>query len=527
MAPRMNSPYVPDHVISRGEIQHLLDPPSDNLPFGKAASGSELETAFKYVYSPCSSFDQASHPDYRLIMGRRGSGKSALIKAIRLGDRYDFKIVCRKEELAKWIDASIQEPDESKPGPIEIYKSECYNYFWVLVFRKLNKHTEGKLDKIRTFLQRTRTGEKSILEGILSAVQDNIPPGKLASTAGVISALMDLNRGSLKDAKEQAAEFLSDKSLVILIDNLEEYPLKTAKRQRIFGSILLSAADFQPTAEIIVKCFVPSEYFSQCYKYVTNWEKTYPRLCTLRWTARELRILIARRLAFYLFLSDRIGETIRLDDYSTPEAANELWLKHFPERVQNRVFANISEESFTYILRHTQLTPRQVIMACNEVAKASNGSFPNGIATPESIGRGVENAERQFVRGVLGVFKFTFPLAEAICQEHLRGLHMKIRLKDLQALSKKFRSASDTTSGSWLEKMLFEIGVFGRKVSDHGLDEDGHYNVAAFEPNVDGHLRVNEDDELLVHPMFIHELALRRDLRRCNRPICPIHALRK
>ncbi|NEQ40401.1 MAG: hypothetical protein F6K40_30880 [Okeania sp. SIO3I5] len=495
-----------------------------DLPFGNALSTESLKGALRYVYTECQAFSEAIDPIYRIIMGRKGSGKSALIKRICLGNEYHFKVRCQKHELINWIKNSIP-VSESENVPIESYLDECKYFYWLLIFAEILKNNPN-LKSVKSFLNHASPSDKGFLGGVQEWAKANLNSKSItvSVTAGLITAFVKRDGSTFEKAKEEAIAFLNDKKLVILIDNLEHYLFKTQHQRNIFAALLLSAVDFGDTNNIVVKCFLPSENYTQLEKYSVNWGKISQRIIVLRWTAKELLIMLCKRLGFGLYKEGLIDRS-DLSEFDNLDQALCFWNRYFSAKVFNEAFG-INEPVVFYILRHTQLTPRQSIQLCNSIVKQASGIFPNKPIPSEKIRLGVKNFEEQLCKEVFSAFKDTYPNAEEFCREYLRELAMSFRIATIKADVYEKISNTDKykiyrEDSSFLECMLFELGIIGvEKSIESPLLEI--YNLTQFEPNQDDRLNPNKNSNLFVHPMFIHKINFMRDKEACSKPICPI-----
>ncbi|MEL7005925.1 MAG: hypothetical protein AAFN93_24830 [Bacteroidota bacterium] len=215
-------------------------------------------------------------------MGRRGIGKSSLLKRIRFGNEYPYKykIVIKKNEIFKFLINS------ETSCIIEDYKENCEKFFWISIFRHLSNIPE--LKKVNKFLIDSNLEKgKNIRRAIEEFAQSNTQSKKLVSTSigSVINWFMDITRASFEDAREEVESFLRNQQVVILIDNLEDYPLTQQAYRLALDSVISVAVDFRGDHNnITVKCFIPSEIFRFVEKEViSNWGKVSDSIIHLHW----------------------------------------------------------------------------------------------------------------------------------------------------------------------------------------------------------------------------------------------------
>ncbi|NJK51928.1 MAG: hypothetical protein HC936_02375 [Leptolyngbyaceae cyanobacterium SU_3_3] len=315
-----------------------------------------------------------------------------------------------------------------------------------------------------------------------------------------------------------------------MIDNQEKYSLNEPHQQNALAGLLLSAVTFNDEGNITVKCFIPSENYIQLKKLPVNWGKLSQHIITLRWKDRELLSMLCKRLGFYLYRSGKEAGC----DLSVFKDVNEsliFWKRYFDSKVYNMAFQT-EEPVVPYILRHTQLTPRQVIELCNTIVENSE-SFPNSLITGDKIREGVEKCEKKLCREVFSSFQESYPFSEDFCTQYLRRLTMSFRISMLRSV----HSVIDDIDGKYLtyknnylflERMIFDLGVIGVGLPQGTLPVSNIYqlyHLAEFEPNCDGDFNPNDHTDLFVHPMFIHRINFIRDRNACSKPVCPLQAV--
>lgn len=493
-----------------------------DLVFGDSLCKGTQEGALRYIYTECETFSEAIKPRHRIIMGRQGSGKSSLVKRIMLGTEYDFKIRCKKNDLIRWIGNSIPESLSSEI-PVDSYVDECNSFYWLLIFEKIQEHNSDQKE-IGRFLSSVDSTDESILERWSSTnmASRNI---SISIAAGVISGFVRSNKSSFDKAKVEAISFLKGKKLVILIDSLEDYTFRTEHQQKVFAALLLSAVGFGGNNSVVIKCFLPSESYTQLERYAVNWGKINQRITFLRWKPEELLVMLCKRLAFGLYRNGK-SDYLDLSELDSIDSALSFWKQYFPPRITNEAFDGIEEPTVHYILRHTQLTPRQSIQLCNSIVDEASETFPSEIIPVSKIRDGIEKCERQLCKEVFSTFKYIYPSAEDFCSENLQDLAASFRITSIKSdvyydIADIERYLPYKKDYELLKRMLFELGIVGVKNTvDSSLSST--YNFAQFEPNQDTRLNPNKNDDLLVHPMFIHKINFTRDKSVCSKPICSV-----
>ncbi|MDJ0580883.1 hypothetical protein [Crocosphaera sp.] len=493
-------------------------------PFGTGRTNDNFaEGSFKYVCSDCKSFQKAIEPKYKIIIGRRGSGKTALVKFIKIFSNYDFKIICQKDELVRWIKNKIR--NVSDDIPVETYKRECENFFWNLIFQEISKDDE--YEAINIFLRRGKKIIEKIWFGIINWAEKN--QASKSWVQGIIANIFVQftveDNEKFEKAKDEAKQTLKNKRVIILIDNIEEYEFESENLKKIFSAILLATVAFDNQGPFTVKCFFPSEYYSNLKKYAVNWGKISGSITFLRWTKEELLVMLCKRLAFFLYCNNQLNIQT-LDIFNDYSYSYNFWKKYFPETVTNKVF-NVDESSIIYVLRHTQMSPRQAIRICNKISSDAQDFFKSPNSTEKTIGKSIEEEEKNLSIEVFTAFKDIYPNAEYFCDEYLKELTMGFKIDELKKLHNQIASSVKSNEQTQYDRyrdfrtflrMLCELGIVGKR----DVDNLNHpkYCVAIFEPNEDYEMSVGADEYVYVHPMFIRKVRFPFRRNKCRKPIC-------
>ena len=506
--------------------RHELEEIRWDFPFGQSYSQDSLKGALRFVYTECEIFTQAIEPRYRIIMGRKGSGKTSLIKRIRLGNEYDIKVICKKEELFTWVETSIKQ-NSIEEELIEPYENRCMDFFWISIFQEIVQKAE--LNHVKYFLKKIQRDQGTILAGIQEWSSVNLNAKNLFASvsAAIISIFIKDKKVDFDKAKLEAISFLKGKKVVVLIDNLEDYPFNTLRTQKIFAALLLSTVNFSDEANITVKCFIPSKFSIKLKDNIVNWGKLNQHMIELRWKDKELLTMLCRRLRFYLYRQSQYNES-DFSDFQEVSQSLSFWNSYFVPKVYNKAF-DIEETVIPYILRHTQLTPRQAIQLCNSIV-SKEPNFPAQTISEEKIRKGIEEKESDLCEEIFNSCKQTYPNVEKLCSQYLRKLPMSFPLSTLRH---EVYEQLDNNNDNYkiyrndyilFERMLFGLGIIGIGVNSNQISQTIYstYNIAQFKPSCENNLSPNEGDQIFVHPMFIHKINFVRNRNACSKPVCPI-----
>lgn len=317
-----------------------------------------------------------------------------------------------------------------------------------------------------------------------------------------------LNGVSHAEASEAADLLLQrlETKVYILIDSLEDFtnPDLDLDHRRLkytltglFRFVGRAAAD--PDYPYEVRCCFPAELWHDFLEYSSNPLKDFSSTILLHWHARELVAVVAKRLMIYmqLYFPDRLR---RLGHERVPygsSAGTEQFLRALlPEKVPNHVAPD--EEPIAYILRHTQLLPRQALSILNRVFRGADLVAETARISPEELRRGVRESERLLVDEIINAYKRTLPQLRAGCASCISHLPVVFSGSELhQVFNRHGKRATELEHFRDFLGLLVEAGVIGRVLRD-----TNRYVVGEFEYHLPNRLNANEDDALCIHPLF-------------------------
>jgi hypothetical protein len=229
--------------------------------------------------------------------------------------------------------------------------------------------------------------ENPILQAVASVVriQERLddPPFKRA---------IDTLRDHLKKEKH---------TILIVIDTLEKYYSTEEELLKAVQGMMIAVHKIKlnpNNIRIHIKCFLPAELHDSFSEW--NPSKVVDGAVFLRWSYKELLSLISKRYFTYIKkyhpeFNDYLN-TSEIDWNNKDSIRHLFWDYFFPKQVTDHFGAK--EDSFNYILRHSQRKPREIIYIVNKIINNSErtGNIPK--ITEEDICVGVHDNLEQLVR---------------------------------------------------------------------------------------------------------------------------------
>jgi hypothetical protein len=449
-----------------------------------------------------------------VLVGRRGSGKSALLGTFR--SKRHMKADLTSDEAREYRDRFHLNAKTLLAVPDLIVEADTPAHMDELEIYCLEHHLPSVEVLARMWNVRIWVLVGTSLQRDYPILWRNAPENLKAYVADddvVKTALggVNDNTGCVMPANHFVADmeaFLRSegKRCVITFDNLERYKVNDEQNAVLAG--LIAATGKMIGAQhpsLDVKLCLPAEIFEHLKTVIFRADKDLQRIQYLHWSPVELMHVAASRLKVYFQLYDPdtydVVKDLRLSDRSI---LRKFWNRFLPERIVNAL--GMEEDTFTYLLRHTQLLPRQVLTFLNAVARRFTRDrrilFTSAFEAKHIV-TGVEDAENSNAQAVLAMFQPMYPRVMEIfdvVMPRLKGVfdygflqsvyHSSAKSHMQQMQRPDFRSF-------W--RLMLSTGAVGIVDATGSSDI---YETGKFEFNSSNLLRVSDKDRLCVHPMF-------------------------
>jgi hypothetical protein len=220
----------------------------------------------------------------------------------------------------------------------------------------------------------------------------------------------------------------------------------------------------------------------------------------LLWRPKDLLRLISWRFFCHLDVKGllRTESKGRIDWEDHHQVLEKMWRPYFGSEITNS--RGMKERTFSYVLRHTQMRPRQLILLCNAIAKRAHrdGRFP--IFSEEDIRLAVRDAESDLASEIINSFSLVYPHVSTIV-DALMKLPMIFPGNELD--KRASQSASEWPAGTYspakFRRLVAELGIVGRVRRRNNV---AGYVDADFEYSLRERLPLTHRDECVIHPMF-------------------------
>jgi hypothetical protein len=458
-----------------------------------------------------------------IVVGRKGSGKTSYLRRLGLGRDPSIFIELKTEKGLNLILAVLDKVVHESVS-VESIASIWDGVFWNCLLWMMNRAGRPIIGHLptRTHLRTLGIADCDTIEVVIGALSQRFE--QIAKDSGLfaIDKVDRYLRGSHFDhLKEYVNSDLerNNQTALLVLDSLDDYPINVEIYKKTLGGLLKCAGEFNAVeARFDLRLCLPSElYIAFTDDISTNAIKDFSNQFILRWPVDELLLAACRRLMIFLRLYCPSAYTAhRQNELLTRRDANSLLDGLFPTFTKNLNGRN--ERTTLYLLRHTQLMPRQLLIILGSILQLSNISGKEYDGKPifdeNHIREGIKDTEGLIVQEIFTAYRQRYPLAKEVCHAVIPTLQKVFTSDQLTQAVKYFSAERSATRASLVRRLLIEIGAIGKVTTS-----DSIYTEGRFEYSMPGQLPTGAQDKLCIHPLFSRVCESRSSVH--DQPILP------
>jgi hypothetical protein len=463
------------------------------------------------------SFNLLLRRDISVVIGRRGSGKTALLNSYLYRpflpgnvaanvDLHDYGIVI--PILQHRMFERMQDHVAGQTGalrPIESVIEDWEELLTDYILSEIWQHEQAAepededLKLVEKYLSAPETRKKaeayrliwgkSFLDTIRSLLSSSAPEG-LPTQAQALDACV-----AYLHARHTRA--------VAIFDSLDEYETGDPRADRTVGALLRFVAQFNSTHDRIkIKLGLPAEIYPEIQRASANPLKDFVNFDQVRWTSAELAQIAAYRYRLFLQIFDsEYYPEIASIDLNHRDGARRFWHKFLPD-TQNERYGH-PEGAMTYMMRHTQLLPRQLFRILHRVIRTSHmetGGYR--VLKANAVNESITDMESVIAGEIIQGFKRLFPFAEDLTKAILGNFSTVFTYDQLETKWRRAGRAIVKSHDSAFElvhftEMMLRMGIMGVVEA-----ETDRYIVGKFAYHMLMPFPIGERQNLAIHPIF-------------------------
>lgn len=489
------------------------------------------------------------HPDHlhedagnrpALILGRRGAGKSSYLNYLAHKDNV-LAVPVKSWEVIDLVDSQVREILNNQNA----IDAEKVADIWHLIFLTLATRRAydllkdvGELQPLLhglPFIDFAKKGVTQLVSGVLNKLKEKYLEGNrtyfdietLTQAMGIGYTNLDDWETTLSNSAQKAG-----KIIILLIDNperLEQQPLlendlgleqmykeSTKSRWMTYAGLLTLLAHFnEGKTGVQARYCVPAEQYFFLQDRSAAILKDFTNIHVLHWSSGDLLSALAHRFMVFLQLNPQLRSNERyLQLKSIPIYTREGAFEFFREIFGNSIvnYRGYTEDTVTYLLRHTQLLPRQLLIYINAALKKALAKNVHDLTYIDStyIKVAIKDNEELCATEIIDSYKSIYPegkmLVDNIDNFPIIDTVHNIKTNWASLGAKKILSKYKDYPGVSFEadrfiRFLSETGVIGR-ISIESLSNAHSYINAEFEYTLPHKLNIKSTDKIAVHPIF-------------------------
>ncbi|MGZ5440830.1 MAG: GTPase domain-containing protein [Thermoanaerobaculia bacterium] len=497
--------------------------PSAPLGPSDAAQIHDVEVAARLFDPHNRSFVTLLRRDLSVLVGRRGSGKTALLNSYLYRpfiDRYTnppvhgvtsdyraYDLVIAVETYKHFDNMQrlvVGDPTVFRPveAVVDDWESVVCDYFFAKLVDEGQQQGESseQLKGLLRYLHQDDTDyakrSRELVWGV--SLLDRLLQLSTTPRAGNI-------RWTRQDALQAAFEHLraAGRRALIIFDSMDEYDIGSPVFNRTLAALIRFITQFNARQEsVAIKLVLPSEVLPEITRASANPLKDLTNIDRLIWAPAELAQLAAHRFRLFLelYAPDVADDVVDLDLNRRADLRT-FWGRFLPSALVNRYGSE--EDSLTYVFRHTQLLPRQCLMILQRAIVtnyASTGGYRS--LSSAAIVEAVEFTESFIASEILHAFGHVYPTAEALCRPVFANFPTVFSYDELED---KWRKRGRPVAARWalgfdtadFGEMLLRMGIVGLSSNETERYHEGKFAYDAMRP-----VNIGEGHALCLHPIF-------------------------
>ena len=478
-------------------------------------------------------FLTALQTEPRLISGRKGSGKSTVLYALRHYDELRSRIRLIRPEGSSRQEAeranrhviAVETHRQFEPIVESVYRRayeqqgspdmerttetlrdewedrlwyQINSYFYSLHIGDPHRKAEEQFKHVIAYFDRNY--RKRYIERNYLEVSDQIDPNEIGSEIA-------------RNARREVIDYLirERKKCFLLIDSLEEYPIHNEKWLSVVKGFLpaIEAIQAKYSPQINIVATIPEEIEYLFREQPGNEPgKNFSSIHRIRWKATDLRRIVAHRFiellkeivnedsvlhSYYVQYETAIFEELLSQygnlDLINSRTVNGLLDRLLPPSLTNRI--GIEEDIWPYIIRHTHLCPRHVLLILNEA----------------SILDGVSIAEEVICANICIPYQSIYPeilnIVKIFCEQLPAFFDHKQLSKMANVIGRQLIDPMKQTpiGKEGACRLLFNMGVIGR-VEKFNPKSVMKYEETRYFYTKDGVPEITDRFDYCLHPAF-------------------------
>lgn len=484
-------------------LARALATPSDfeRISFGSDVAEDDNQLMQYFLSTPA--YRRAASGEKAIFIGPKGSGKSAILRALQASPTAGYSIVITPEIFATSVLAQFEMDDIQQADDERAFIATWIFTILFEVFRRVNANPRGisgrLLAPIRDFVR-----EYSAYEDMniftrwityLKRIQSiKLGQYELAIKSRQLQELYNLER--LYSLVPHLRKALKE-DILILIDELDQGWDNSVRINKFVASLLHAATKIkQMDLRVHVVVLIRSEIFDLVKFELDQIDKLRSSIETIRWTDAELATLLLKRVGFSCGLAPAVLAKLDIGAIG---------------RIFGEPCGGLS--GFGYLVSRTSRRPREVLQLARLAhAKACEGG--RAIVTTAALEKAEEDFSTWKFEHMCSEYKYIYPMLSDLLWG-FRGQSAVLGRMEAEAIIDESKTGADGQVPAWLAgsantivQRLYDIDFLGAQKpgASQGSGVMARYEFAYERPTAN----VKRCESFMIHPALWRRLEIDR-----------------
>jgi len=251
-------------------IEALRDVVTPQKPFGPENAGEVRDPDARWrLFNPKNALCKEYTSGPKIIIGRRGSGKSSMLLNTDFIESHDFVVRVKTQDALSRVNELAElgtEPEKVYVETISELWRTCFNT--LVMAEVVASAPTSDLLRVRKFLSAANVSKSNGFSGIIASFEKNAEAENVKfGTAGVVlRSFLDFVSNievSIEDALGELDSYLRKKSAecLIVIDSIEDYALGFDDNKRVMRGVMKCVGEYGNKRRQISLCILREYYF--------------------------------------------------------------------------------------------------------------------------------------------------------------------------------------------------------------------------------------------------------------------------
>lgn len=479
------------------------------LTFGAPAAERDIGVGLIEYFVESEAYQRLAARRKMIILGNRGTGKSAIFKVFAERERRLGRLVLelRPEEFSyELLGNVLQKQGQGAWAKHSAFASAWKYLILVLVMKEVTRHGSklktGSAARIYEYLRDNHKDSQDSPIGVLVSYLKRIEGFKIGSYEASVKTreLARLYRlEELVPLLPSLTELFERRNVAVFVDELDKgWDSSEDAKAFVAGLFQASVSLNEMCTQFTVYISLRQELYDSIPSLYEDAQKYRDIIETIQWDEISLRAVVAKRIRYSLGI--------------TPDLSDEdCWNLVFAETLQYR-----KTKSFNYMIDRTLYRPREIIQFCTDALDESRRNK----TSPIDYGL-ISTAELDYssarAKDIAAEYRFQYPGLESIF-EVFRGRVYTIERTDLELVCLGICTGELKVSqeAAWvlnqdpeyLVDLLWRVG-FLRAYAVGGLKALRRSGSSYVGPHQVSTLNLRTISRFQVHPMFRSVLAMK------------------